>query len=380
MDYKRSLFLVDFLTNKSAFLFGPRSCGKTKLYEKQLNPDRVYDLLSSKTFRRLLQNPSLIFDECLGENELIVIDEVQKLPELLDEVHRTIEKKNAKFLLTGSSSRKLKKVGANLLGGRASHLEIFPLTSAEISDFDLLKYFRTGGIPRHYLANEENLTQEFDDYTTLYLKEEILQEAVTRNLEGFSRFLEVMAIHSGDEVVMENFASDCAIKTSTFRNYLEVLKDTLIGFEVPAYVKTIKRKAITRSKFFLFDVGLANFISGRVVTSQKNEVFGRSMEHFIAMELRAYLKYKKKKEVLSYWRSTSKFEVDFIVGESIAIEVKSTNMVTGQHLKGLHALAEENRIKSLVCVSHDAEERKMGEITIYPWQIFLKKLWNGEII
>ena len=380
MQFPRALSLPELLKAKSAFLFGPRSSGKTVLYESQLKPNRVYDLLSSQTFRRLSQNPSLVFEECLGQGELIVIDEVQKLPEILDEVHRTIQKKKARFLLTGSSARKLKKSEANLLGGRASSLEMFPLTSSEIGNIDLLRFFRRGGIPRHYLCEENQLSSEMDDYVHLYLKEEILQEAVTRNLEGFSRFLEIMALHSGDELSIESFSSDCAVKGNTFRNYIEVLKDTLIGFEVPAFSQTKKRKAITRSKFFLFDVGLSNHLSGRIVTPHKNEVYGRSMEHFIAMELRSYLKYNKRKEALCYWRSTSQFEVDFLVGDTLAIEVKSTSSVSEHHLRGLRAIGEEKIFKSLICVADVPLERVVEDIKVMPWRIFLEKLWSGELL
>ena len=380
MYYDRLLDLKAELSRKSAFLFGPRSSGKTYLYENTLKPNRVYNLLENQTLKRLLVRPSLITEEIQKPGEIIIIDEVQKIPNLLDEVHMAIEKKKAKFLLTGSSARKLKRTQSNLLGGRATKLELFSLTSQEITDFNLNRYLNHGGIPRHYLTNPSDLQREFDDYTSLYLKEEIFDEAVTRNLEGFSRFLEIMALHSGDELAIEHFASDCAIKASTFRNYIDILKDTLIGFEIPAFSATRKRKAITRSKIFLFDVGITNFLAGRSNLQPKNELYGRAFEHFIAMELRAYLAYRHIHAPLTYWRSTSQFEVDFILGTKVAIEVKATNMVHERMLKGLKALSEEKMIKNFIVISLDPRPRKLDNIEILPWKEFLDQLWQGRWI
>ncbi len=265
MAYHRILNLTETLARKSAFLFGPRSSGKTFLYTHTLKPDRCYDLLDRIQLKRLTDRPSLIYEECQKDRELIVIDEVQKIPDLLDEVHRTIEKKGARFLLTGSSARKLKRTQANLLGGRATRLELFPLVSCEIDHFDLLRYMNHGGIPRHYDTDPKHISSELDDYISLYLKEEIKDEAVTRKLDAFSRFLDVMALNSGEELAIECFASDSQIKPTTFRNYLEVLEDTLLGFKVQPYLATKKRKAITRSKFYLFDVGVTNYLAKRTV-------------------------------------------------------------------------------------------------------------------
>ena len=376
MYFKRKLDLNRVLKKKSAFLLGPRSCGKTFLLHKTVQADRTYDLLNLQTLKRLLIRPSLIYEEIRRNREIVVVDEIQKIPELLSEVHRAIEEKQTRFLLTGSSARKLKRSQSNLLGGRATHLELFPLMYNEIPDFDLNRYLHHGGIPRHYLASMDDVQGELDDYTSLYLKEEILDEAVTRNLEGFSRFLEIMAIHSGDELALESFASDCGIKVGTFRNYIEVLKDTLIGFEVPAFTKTKKRKAITRSKLFLFDVGIGNFLANRGRLTPKSELYGKAFEHFIALELRAFINYNHLRAPLAYWRSTSQFEVDFIVGNQLAIEVKSTELVHERMLKGLRAFAEEKIAKHYIVISRDHRPRRVGNIEILPWQMFLAQLWQ----
>ncbi|NDG27267.1 MAG: ATP-binding protein [Proteobacteria bacterium] len=380
MEFKRILELKPLLQRKSTFLLGPRSSGKTYLYEHTLKPARVYDLLERQVFKRLSSRPELLFEECEKPGELVVVDEIQKLPFLLDEVHRTIEKKNTRFLLTGSSARKLKRSQANLLGGRASSAELLPLTYAEIPDFDLMKYLNHGGIPRHYLCKPDQIEDELDDYTALYLKEEIKDEAITRNLQDFSRFLEIMALHSGDELAIENFASDCQIKPSTFRNYLSVLEDTLVGFQVPPYLASKKRKAITRSKFYLFDVGVTGFLAGRLPLKPKSELFGRSFEHWIALELRGFLKYRRQKLSLCYWRTTSQFEVDFVIGNEVAIEVKAKALVTEKDLKGLKALAEEKQIKRYIVISLDPQKRKLGPFEIYPWETFLKELWSGKVV
>lgn len=379
--FDRDIDLALALKRKSVFLLGPRSTGKSHLYKNVLKADRVYDLLDSKTLRRLTSHPELLNQEIQKPGELIIIDEVQKIPEILNEVHRCIEDHQARFLLTGSSARKLKRNHANLLGGRATWLELMPLTWQEISKlkkFDLVRYLNQGGIPRHYLCEPIEIEQELEDYASLYLKEEIKDEAVTRNLEGFSRFLEVMALHSGDELAFEAFASDCHVKTATFKNYIEVLKDTLLGFEVPAFTKTKKRKAITRSKFYLFDVGVTRHLSGSGIVTTKSPLFGKAFEHWIAIELRSWIQYRSKKSKLSYWRSTSQFEVDFILDE-IAVEVKSTELVTERMLRGLHALLEEKIIKKAIVISREPRPRKVGSIEILPYTIFLERLWSNQL-
>jgi predicted AAA+ superfamily ATPase len=380
VPYSRLLDLAGILARKSAFLLGPRSSGKTYLYTQTLSPDRVYNLLDRAVLKRLTNRPGLIYEECTSRDELIVIDEVQKIPDLLDEVHRTIEDKAARFLLTGSSARKLKRTQANLLGGRATRLEMFPLVSREIPEFDLLRYLNHGGIPRHYDVDDAYLTSELDDYVSLYLKEEIKDEAVTRKLDAFSRFLDVMALHSGDELAIESFASDCQVKATTFRNYIEVLEDTLIGFKVAPFTSTAKRKAITRSKFYLFDVGITNYLAHRLPIMPKSEAFGKSFEHLIALELRAFLALNRLPHALCYWRSTSQMEVDFIVGTDLAIEVKASSLVVERDLRGLKALREEGKISRLIVVSMDPSARQLSGIDIMPWFNFLQALWRGDLI
>lgn len=375
--YTRQLQLDSLLKNRSFFLFGPRATGKSTLIGQSLKDAKVYDLLDSDTYRRLLRAPGTIGEETEAKT-LVVIDEIQKLPQLLDEVHRLIAKRDQKFLMTGSSARKLRHGAANLLAGRAFQAELLPLTSVEIPGFDLLTYLNTTGLPEFY---GKPMADEFlHAYVGTYLREEIQAESLVRNLPGFTRFLEVVALSNGEEINYTSISSDTGVSARTLENYFSILDDTLIGFKVAAFRATTKRKAITRAKYYLFDVGVVNTLASRGKIALKSELFGRAFEHFIALELRAWLSYQRVRLELQYWRSTSKFEVDFILGDRLALEVKGTDLVTPKHLKGLRALKEEGLIEHYAVVSLDTEARVTDDgIQIWPWRMFLEKLWNGEL-
>ena len=376
--YKRALDLNKLLSKKSFFLFGPRSTGKTTLIKEQLKNVKIYDLLKAKTYKDLLKNPELIEQEYLREN-IIVIDEVQKLPSILDEVHRLIEEKQIKFLLTGSSARKLKHGGANLLAGRAWSASLFPLTSFEIDDFDLIKCLNYGTLPQVYTSSEP--IEELESYVATYLQEEIKAEAVTRNIQAFTEFLDVISSANGNEINYEGLASDCQISPNTLKSYLQILEDTLLGFTLPAFVKTKKRKSITRSKYYLFDIGVTNYLTNRSQIKMKSKEFGEAFEHFIILEVRAYLSYSRKKNKMSYWRSTTKFEVDLLLDQDIAIEIKGTENIREKHLKGLNALKEEGIFSKYIIVSNSSSRKLLSEnIEELPWKLFLEQLWSGKII
>ncbi len=374
--YKRTLKIEDLLRKKSFFLFGPRATGKSTLIRNTLPEAPVFDLLDRATFRRLLADPSLI-----GQGTAkgpIVIDEIQKIPTLLDEVHRQIESNGKTFLLTGSSARKLRRGAANLLAGRAWTAELMPLTSAEIDDFDLNQYLTRGGLPVAYQSAD--WLEELDAYVGNYLQDEILAEALTRNISAFSEFLTLVAKSNGQEVNLQSFASDCGLSQNTIKNYFQILTDTLIGFSLPAYTKTSRRKAITREKYYLFDVGVRNRLCDIESISPKTDSFGGAFEHFIIMEVRAFNAYFRKKMPMQYWRSTSQFEVDLVIGGKMALEIKGVNQVLDKHLKGLRALKEEGRLASYVVVSLDPEARVTSDgIKIYPWQHFLRDLWQDKL-
>jgi len=375
--YKRVLDLVSLLAKKSFFLLGCRGTGKTTLIRNTLSDVTVIDLLEIRTYREYLQNPSLIAEQKL--RPIVAIDEVQKLPEILDEVHRLIESHRITFLLTGSSARKLKRGGANLLAGRAWWAELFPLTSQEIPEFDLLTYLNRGGLPAVYPS--EDYIEELRAYAALYLKEEIQNEALTRKVAHFSEFLDLMALSNGEEISYQSVAVDCGVSPNSVKNFIQILEDTLVAFQLKAYTKTRKRKAISRAKFYFFDIGVTNSLAGRGEIKSGSELFGKVFEHFILLEVRAFLSYRRKMDAMQYWRSTSGFEVDLVLGEQWAIEVKSAGTIHDKHLKGLRALKEEGTIRHFAVVSRDRYERTTRDgIFIYPWQHFIEKLWTGEIV
>ena len=375
--FKRILSLPEILKKKSFFLFGPRGTGKTTLIRHTLSEATVIDLLDTRIYRDYLKNPSLISEQQL--KSIVVIDEVQKLPELLDEVHRLIELEKKTFLLTGSSSRKIKRGGANLLAGRAWWAELFPLTSREIPQFDLIRYLNRGGLPVIYQSGD--YIEELRAYTALYLKEEILNEALTRKVAQFSEFLELLALSNGEEISYQSIAGDCGVSPNSIKNYIEILQDTLIAFQLKAFTKTRKRKAISRSKLYFFDIGVTNSLANRGEILPDSELFGKAFEHFILLETRAFISYSRRKCRMRYWRSTSKFEVDLILDNKWAIEIKGTKFVLDKHLRGLRALREEGVIENFAVVSRDRYERKISDgIVVFPWHVFLDKLWNGEIV
>ena len=378
MLYKRKLDLKQLLKKKSFFLFGPRATGKTTLIQQSLIRVKVYDLLDAETYRKLLKRPKILEEEN-SRKKVIVIDEIQKQPALLDEVHRLIQKKGYRFLLTGSSSRKIKRKSVNLLAGRAWQANLFPLSWSEIPQFSLMKYLNRGGLPAIY--DSPDYQEELNAYISLYLREEIQNEALTRNVQSFAEFLDIIALSNGQEINYENFSRDLQASASTVKNYIEILNDTLLGFPLAGYAKTRKRKAITRAKYYLFDIGVVNTLCRRGLIKKRSELFGKAFEHFIILEVRAYLSYSRKRFDMTYWRSTSQFEVDLIIDSKVAIEIKSTELTQDKHLKGLRVLKEEKLIGQYIVVSLDSTERvTKDKIKILPWKQFLQKLWKGEII
>lgn len=378
--YIRKLQL-DNEDNDSVFLWGARQVGKTTLLESQYPNARYYDLLQSAEFERLFRRPALLSEELetASEGELVIIDEIQKVPQLLDEVHRLIHKKKLRFILSGSSPRKLKRIGANLLGGRALKKTLFPLVSAEIPDFNILKAINNGMIPRHYVVN--NPWERFRAYIGVYLNEEIREEAISRRLTSFSRFLEVAAFCNAEMLVYKNIAQDCGIDHRTVKEYFEILQDTLIGYLIPGFSATQKRRAIMAPKFYYFDVGIANYLSNRKNIQQGTVNFGHAFEHLIIQELIAYLNYRNSDEKLTYWRTSSGYEVDAIIGYGrIAIEIKSSNEINTRHLKGLKAFLDDFPNARALVVSMDKNKRILNGVEIFPVEEFLKALWNDEIV
>ncbi|NNM59446.1 MAG: ATP-binding protein [Legionellales bacterium] len=377
---------------QSAFLWGARQTGKSS-YLKHDYPNAIfYDLLNTHEALRLLKQPFLLREELLAMEapallQPIIIDEIQKVPELLNEVHWLIENKRMQFILCGSSARKLKTQSTNLLGGRAWLYHFYPLTFVEIPDFDLLHALQHGLIPTHYLSEGQYLNNHLQGYVDTYLTDEIRNEGLVRNLAGFARFLDVAGLTNTEIINMNNIARDCGIDRLTVQNYYQILIDTLLGYFVYPYNKKVKRDIIVAApKFYLFDVGIANYLARQSILELKGSTAGKSFEHFILMELTAYLGLKRRRENIQYWRTKTGLEVDFVLGDAaVALEIKISEQVHQQDIKGLLAFCEEHPDARAFVISQDKRARKIElndkqSILILPWRSFLEKLWRDEII
>lgn len=379
------LLTISLPLKQSAFLWGARQTGKSSYLKTHFPHSLVIDLLKSDIFLALNKQPSLLRERILAlEPETlkypIILDEVQKVPLLLDEVHWLIENTHAQFILCGSSARKLKRGGANLLGGRAWKYHFYPLITPEIPHFDLLKALNTGLLPSHYLSSDPR--KSLQAYIEDYLKQEIKEEGLVRNLSSFARFLDSMAYCHGEMINHANIARDCGIDIKTVQNYFEILVDTLLGYYIPPYSRRVSREILRQTqKFYLFDVGVANYLTNQTINLLKGSEAGKSFEHFILMELMAYKNIYDKRFDITYWRTKTGLEVDFILGNAVvAIEVKISTCVQRADLKGLMAFCEEHPTTIPLVVSQDPEPRKLltpsgAEINILPWKIFLEKLW-----
>ncbi len=381
MEYKRELNLKNLLAKKSFFLFGPRATGKSTLIKKDLGESAmVIDLLNSRLYLRLLDSPCdlEIIINSRNKEEIIVIDEIQRVPELLHEVHRLIENNKITFLLTGSSARKLRRGKGNLLAGRAWEARLFPLIRREIPEFDLDRYLLYGGLPSVYAS--EYPEEELYAYVNTYLKEEIMAEGLIRKLPPFSRFLRSMALSNGEMLNFTKLANDCQVPPSTVTEYVGLLEDTLIGFLLPAWTASKKRKAISTGKFYFFDPGITHTLAGTQTLDRNSNIYGKSFEQFIGMEIRAYLSYKRIKHDLSYWRSVHGYEVDFLIGTMTAVEIKASQRIAKTDFNGLRALEEEKIFKNYVLVSQDPVNTKDKNTRAIFWEKFLEDLWLDQFI
>lgn len=376
---------IDLPPGQSAFLWGPRKTGKSTYLKTRFPASLTYDFLQTDLFLDFSKRPALLREQILAKDEQvlkhpIILDEVQKVPQILDEVHWLIENKSLQFILCGSSARKLVRGKANLLGGRAWRFEMFPLVTAELNNPDLLAILNRGLIPAHYL--QETFKKLLNAYTRDYLKEEVFDEGLTRNIPAFSRFFDAMGYSHGELTNFSNIARECGVDSKTVKEYYQILVDTLLGNFVEPFKRRQDRKVISRApKFYLFDTGVAGSITKRSIEEERSETFGKSFEHFIFTEITAYNSYREVGYEINFWRTKSGLEVDFVLGGGeVAIEVKGGNRIDNRDLRPLRTFKDLYTPRKALVVCNEKVERIVGDIRIIPWRKFLYDLWADRII
>ncbi len=379
------LLVIDLPKTQSAFLWGARKTGKTTLLREEFPESIFIDFLQTDTFIDYTKSPFLLRERLMARKEQackypVIIDEVQKVPHVLDEVHWLIENQGVNFILCGSSARKLKRGQANLLGGRAWRFELFPLVSKEVENLDLLRALNHGLIPSHY--QQKNYQRSLRCYVQDYLKEEVFHEGLTRNIPAFSRFFEAMGYSHSSLVNYTNIARECGVTSKTVKEYYQILVDTLLGTFVLPFKKRQERQVISKApKFYMFDTGVAGAIVKRTVEEEKGELFGKAFEHFIYLEMLAHSSYHEVHYPINFWRTKSGQEVDFILGGGeVAVEVKGSAMVDKRVLRPLKSFIELYGPRQAIVVCNEKEERVHDGIRIMPWRTFLQQLWRDEII
>ena len=379
-------YQLDKELDTSVFLFGARQTGKTTLLLQQFPNAEYIDLLDSVTLRKFSNYPETLFEmykDC-DSNTVVIIDEIQQVPLLLNEVHRLIHKRGIRFILCGSSARKLRRKGYNTLGGRALPCYLYPLVSAEIPDFDIDTALTKGMLPAFYTA--KNAYRLLASYLDVYLRQEIKEEALVRNLSNFQRFLDAAALTDGEIVNYNNIATDCGVSANSVKEYFSILEDTLVGYMIPAFTKRVKRRIVLSPKFYFFDIGVTNYLLHRKEVVRGTTEYGHAFEHFVMQELIAYIGYTHNDNRLSYWRTKDGVEVDAVIGNDLlggaklAIEIKSTEDVQNKHLKGLRTFADEHPDCRRIVVALDRFTRRTDDnIEIMYVYDFLRQLWSGKL-
>ena len=382
MRYPRLLDLESDLKTRSVFLFGPRQTGKTTFLRERYPDCRWYNLLQGDTFLRLAQQPGRLRQE-LGpldpSDGPVIIDEIQKLPSLLDDIHDLIESRGFRFVLTGSSPVKLRRGGTNLLGGRARIRNLFPLVSAEIGDWDPDRAVRYGMLPSVYLS--EDPMEELESYCGVYLQLEVQSEGLVRGVEPFSRFLQSAARCAGEQVVYEQVAFKAQVPSRTVREYYQVMIDTLIGVMLEPVRQGFgnRRKPVSHGKFYFFDVGVVHALAGTRAIDEHTTEYGRAFEQLLFTEIRAWLSYTRDKRPLGFWRTSDGMEVDFVVDDEVAIEVKASQNLHRSDFRGLRAIAEEHSFSRRILVCREPVRRIVESVEVIPYREFLSELWNSGL-
>lgn len=373
---------IDF-PDSSFFLWGPRQSGKTTLLKHRYPNAYRIDLLRTDERMRYEREPYRLREvlRALPLDQRVVIDEIQKVPALLDEIHYAIQETGRVFTLCGSSARKIRRAHANLLGGRAFKRELLGFSAVELgSRFDLVRMLNHGPLPPHYLATDATEFQAA--YVDQYLKEEILDEGLTRNLPAFDQFLRSAAIGDAEVVNFSNIARESGVASSTIKGYYEILEDTLVGSFLPAFTRRPKRRVQHAPKFFFRDVGVVNHLLRRQRVLPGSEVFGKAFENWIHHELSSYVRTSPRPFDISYWRLSSGIEVDFVLGDGeVAIEVKSKDRVRSHDARHLLQFRKDHpAVRSLLLVCCESEARVTDEgVRILPWRDFLEQLWSGVL-
>jgi len=362
---------------KSFFLFGPRGTGKTT-WVKNTFPQAVYlDLLEAEIFNDLLANPQRLENFIPKDfNNWVIIDEVQRIPELLNEVHRLIEKYKYKFVLTGSSARKIRRKGPNLLGGRALTYSMHPLMVAELGkDFDLNHSLKYGQLPSVY--TEKDPKAYLESYVKTYLEEEVRQEGLTRNLGAFSRFLEAASFSEGAVLNISSVARESAIERKVVENYFSILEDLLIGYRVPVFAKRAKRRLVNHPKFYFFDVGVYRTLRPAGPLDRPEEIEGVALETLLFQELNAINSSLGLSYTIYYWKTSNDMEVDFVLyGDKgiKAFEVKRTGKVSSSMLRGLKSFLKDYPMARAYFIYGGERRMREGSIEILPMKEALKEL------
>ncbi len=382
--YTRTLAAPD----KAFFLFGPRGTGKSTWIRSRFPSALVVNLLTHENLVRYERDPGLLRAQVapLPRSAWIVIDEVQRVPRLLDEVHHLMEEGGYKrFALTGSSARRLRQGGVNLLAGRAVIRNLYPLTSAETKfSTPTDQLLRFGSLPMSVTASDDESREDYlRAYATTYLAQEVRAEGLVRNLGAYSRFLSVAALAAGQRTNISGLARDAGVARETTRGYFEVLIDTLIANWLPAYRPRAKVKEVALPKLYWFDTGVLNAAAGAFEQPMPSDWEGVLLEHLVLHELRAYLDYSGTKGSLGYWSVPSGAEVDFIWWRGqkmVAIEVKSSRRFRPELLKGIRSLSAGLPGMKAYLVYRGAEELSVDGVRILPVETFLRRLHAGEII
>lgn len=371
------LINIDTDTASSIFLFGPRGTGKTSWIKTHLKDILYFDLLNTTVYNDFLAKPTRLEERIPKQfSQYIVIDEVQKIPELLNEVHRLIETYGYRFILTGSSARSLRRKGVNLLAGRALSYTMHPLTCYELgADFSLESALQFGSLPSVYHVSDPQ--HYLETYITTYLREEILHEGLMRNLSQFARFLETASFSQGQVVNLSEIARETAIDRKLVSNYFDILEDLLIGYWLPVFSKRAKRRLISSPKFYLFDAGVYRTLRPKGPLDSPEEIDGSALETLFLAHLRAINDYYRLGYKLFFWRTSNNLEVDFVVyGEKglFAFELKRSRNLSRSDLNGLRAFSEDYKIAKCYLLYGGDHEEYHDNIQVIPFSQGLSQL------